>query len=354
LTNLFRRCRPLLALLFGLSAVSELSSPAGAQPIAVPVDTLIVLNKAEASVSLLNAATGAELGRIPVGVGPHEVAISPDLSTAVVCNYGEQHPGTTLSVIDLLTKTVIRTLSLDGYHRPHGIVFLEDGTVLVTAEQEQVLLKVDIASGTLKAFPTGGQQASHMVVASADGKRAYVANIGSGSVSVINLAGGAEPVIVPAAAGTEAIDLSPDGKELWVGNREAHTLSIIDTASLKVVASIDCPVMPIRLKFTSDGARVLVSCASSGELAVIDAAARKEIHRLDLREPVSPPPVPIGIGLAADGKRAFVACSGVDLIAVIDTEAWTIAGRLKAGRVPDGLGYFPSSPIRAVPANTPR
>ena len=55
--------------------------------------TLIVLNKAEASVSLLDAASGGELYKLPTGAGPHEVAVSPDGRTAVVANYGQTFSG---------------------------------------------------------------------------------------------------------------------------------------------------------------------------------------------------------------------------------------------------------------------
>jgi len=46
--------------------------------------TLIVLNKAEASASLIDLASGEEILRLETGVGPHEVAVSPDGKTAVV------------------------------------------------------------------------------------------------------------------------------------------------------------------------------------------------------------------------------------------------------------------------------
>ncbi len=46
--------------------------------------TLIVLNKDGASASLRDRATGEEFARLDTGVGPHEVAVSPDGRIAVV------------------------------------------------------------------------------------------------------------------------------------------------------------------------------------------------------------------------------------------------------------------------------
>ena len=96
----------------GLAASTESGSGSGG--------TLIVLNKDEASISLLNrdisGGGGEEFAKIAVGVGPHEVAVSPDGKTAVVCNYGNRdEPGNSLSVINLLSKTVTKTIDLDEY-----------------------------------------------------------------------------------------------------------------------------------------------------------------------------------------------------------------------------------------------
>ena len=50
--------------------------------------TLIVANKAEASVSLVDLASGKVAATLPVGTGPHEVAVSPDGRLALIANYG--------------------------------------------------------------------------------------------------------------------------------------------------------------------------------------------------------------------------------------------------------------------------
>ena len=57
---------PILA---GCAAAGEAAAPAG---------TLVVLNKSEASASLIDLASGKEVARIAVGDGPHEAATSPD------------------------------------------------------------------------------------------------------------------------------------------------------------------------------------------------------------------------------------------------------------------------------------
>ncbi len=50
--------------------------------------TLLVLNKSDNTVSLVDLASKKSVATIPTGNGPHEVAVSPDGRLAVVCNYG--------------------------------------------------------------------------------------------------------------------------------------------------------------------------------------------------------------------------------------------------------------------------
>ena len=98
--------------------------------------TLVVLNKAEASVSLIDPVTGETRKTLKVGVGPHEAATSPDGRYVIVCNYGDRSgPGSSLSVLDMEAQRVTATIDLTPYHRPHGIQFLPNGRrVVVTAE----------------------------------------------------------------------------------------------------------------------------------------------------------------------------------------------------------------------------
>src|SRR5687768_3937895 len=82
---------------------------------------LLVLNKNEASLTILDPADLKILGKVPVGDSPHEVIASADGKTAYVANYGAQTPGSTLSVIDLETKKELRRVDLSPLMRPHGI-----------------------------------------------------------------------------------------------------------------------------------------------------------------------------------------------------------------------------------------
>ncbi|MCH8822072.1 MAG: beta-propeller fold lactonase family protein [Planctomycetes bacterium] len=332
-------------------AQGQTTARATSQP-AAGTGTLIVLNKDGASASIIDRVGGNEITRIDTGIGPHEVAVSPDGKIAVVGNYGQQQPGHTLTVIDLTSQNIVRTIDLEKYHRPHGIVFMPDGKhVVVTAEVEQKLLVVNIDSGIVEKAIDTSARTSHMVVLSPDAKRAYVSNIGSGSLTVIDLEAATRIKTIETGQGAEGLDISPDGSEVWVGNRGADTISIVNTESLEVVETLKCATFPIRLKFTPDGKRILISNARSGDVAIFDVKKRAEITRIVMAKDWKPPsgkedlfrqgPVPIGIMIPPDGKHAYVANTNVNLVTVIDLQTLEIINRLTAGARPDGLGYSP-------------
>ncbi len=322
---------------------------------------LVVLNKAEASASLLDLATGAERARLPVGIGPHEVAVSPDGRQAVVANYGGAVPGSSLSVIDLVAERPVRTVDLGAAARPHGIVFDADGAHLwVTAEERKSLLRVRLADGAVVQEVPTPQPVGHMVVRGANGAL-YVSHIGGGGVTPVLPDGDAWAAasFIPTGKGAEGIALSPDGRRLWVGHREDHNVVVLDTGTLQPRATLAAPGFPIRVQFTPDGRTALVSCAQAGVLRFYDAERLVEAGALDfaaqvkadraggrLLDEFGDSPAPIGIVVPPAGTHAYVALANADRIAEVDLGKRAVARWLKAGREPDGMAWYPAPAAR--------
>jgi YVTN family beta-propeller protein len=318
-------------------------------------ETLVVLNKAEATASLIDLRTGTVVTTLPTGQGPHEAATAPDGRRVLVTNYGTgPAPGSTLTLLDVGVARVTKTIDLGEYRRPHGVAWIDDRRAAVTAEANKALLVVDVESGKVESAVTTGQEVSHMVVVTPDRARAFVANIGSGGITAVDLKAGKVLAQIATGAGAEGIDLTPDGAQVWVTNREADTVSVVDVASLKVVKTMDSKSFPIRAKSTPDGRQVLVSHARSSDVAVYDAASQKELARIKVPLPPGPKEgrlfgdrfgdsaVPIGIVVTPDGKKAFVAAANADAIVVLDLATRAVTGTLKAGKEPDGMAYVPT------------
>jgi YVTN family beta-propeller protein len=336
-----------------LAMTAGLAAAAGA-------DTLVVLNKSDATASLIDLAKGAAVATLPTGQAPHEVDVSPDGKRALVANYGTREaPGSTLTVIDVPGARVVRTIDLAPHQRPHGVEWIDGRRAAVTSEASKALLIVDVDAGKVDSVIATGQEVSHMVALSPDRSRAFVASIGSGTVTAIDLQAGKSAGVIPTGKGAEGIDVTPDGTQVWATNREADTVSVIDARTLAVVATLPTRSFPIRARVTPDGRWVLVSNARTGDLAVFDARRKTEARRIPLKAELrategrlmqfGDSSVPIGVVVHPGGKRAWVAHANADVITVLDLEKWTAAGTLKAGREPDGMAYSPLA-VTAAPA----
>jgi YVTN family beta-propeller protein len=299
-----------------------------------PSPALLVLNKEEATLSIVDPSTLKVVGHAATGEGPHEVAASADGKLAFVGNYGSQNPGSTISVIDLIGQKEIRRVDLDSLRRPHGM-FFADGKVYFTAEVNKLIGRYDPAANQLDWLLGTGQNTTHMVIVSKDGSQLFTANIGSDSISIIERTGngGWNETVVPVGKGPEGIDVSPDGARIWTAHSRDGGVSIIDIASKKVIQTLQLGTKRSnRLKFTPDGKLVLISDLDGGELVVLDASIKREIRRVKLGRS------PEGILITPDGERAFVAVNGDNYVAVLNLKTLEFTGRISTGS-PDGMAW---------------
>src|SRR5262245_2763164 len=290
-------------------------------------DRLVVVNKSDNSVSILDGASGKLKWTAPVETGPHEAEVLSDNRTVAISDYGRaKEPGRLVSLVDLETGKVVSRIDLGEGARPHGLEALRDGRFLVTAEGKKELVIVDPRTAKIAARIPTNRDVSHMVAASRDGHRAYVTSLSAGGVSIIDLTAGKVLQFVETGKGAEGVDITPDGREVWVTNRGANTISVVDTKSSKVTATIKAGEFPIRVKFTPDGKRALVSFTGSGDVGVFDVASRAEVKRIALgRDAVAKTDgrvfqkrfgtssAPVGPYIEPEGRRAGVRASPRDV-----------------------------------------
>jgi YVTN family beta-propeller protein len=339
-------------------------------------DLLLVVNKSDGTVSILDAATGKLRSTVPVEAGPHEVELLSDGKTAAISSYGSKtEPGRMVTVVDLASAKIVSRVDIGPGSRPHGLKSLPDGRLLVTAEGTKELVIVDPQAARVTSRIATARDISHMVTASPDGRRAYVTSLAGGSVTVIDLVTGKVVKDIPTGKGAEGLDATPDGREVWVANRDANTITVIDVKTLAPVFTINATEFPIRVKITPDGRRAVATFTGSGDVGVYDTATRVQAARIPIgREAVAgaetrvfqkrfgTSPAPVGLLIAPDGGRAFVSAGHADVVAVIDLQKLRVDDAWTAGKEPDGLaGRFgakseetkPQAPPRRVTARRP-
>src|SRR5689334_4171156 len=84
-----------------------------------PHPLLLVLNKPQGKLVIVDPQSRKVIGEVATGTGPHEVAVSADGKLAFVANYGDQTPGESLSVIDIANRKELRRVNLSALRRPH-------------------------------------------------------------------------------------------------------------------------------------------------------------------------------------------------------------------------------------------
>lgn len=327
------RARPAAALLLTLTACAGALDPATAQD--GPTGTLVVTNKGAATASVIDVATGGTLATLPTGQGPHEVALSSDGATAVVTDYGSQTPGGTLTVIDVAGLAVSRTIELGEHGRPHGIGFLPgDSLVAVTSEGSGHVVIVHVATGAIrKAIPTM-HQGSHMLAFGAAADRIYTGDIGSNTVSELDVASGAYVRSFDVPRQPEAIGMPRDGREVWVGSNAEGFVTVIDPATGTTRTAAEGFGWPYRIVFTADGATVLMPDMRREELRIVERDGFAELARLSFAGAA-----PQGITITPDGRYAFQSLSGQDRVAVIELGGREVVRHIATGDGPDGIVY---------------
>ncbi len=294
---------------------------------------LLVLNKTDNNLVILDGQNYKALATIPVGEGPHEAIASADGKLAFVGNYGTgQAVGNSLSVIDLAAKKELRRVDLGALRRPHGLAEI-NGKIYFTCEANRVIARYDPAADKVDLILGTGQDATHMIVAHAEQKKAYTANIRSGTVTMFDFSTGLALHQITVAAQPEGIDVTPDGKEVWAAHRNSGNISVIDTATKQVKETVKVGGDPYRVKFTPDGKYALVTNPPGNELIVVETVTRKEIKRIPIEG------LPAGITVSADSKRAFVTTMQANGVAVIDLQTLQVSNKIETGKGPDGIAW---------------
>ncbi len=326
--SLFRPVAAALAtLLFALPAAAQVAGLTG---------TIVVTNKSPATATIVDVASGRTLATLPTGHGPHEIALSRDGRTAVVTDYGTgQQPGNTLTVIDVAAQQILRTIPLDRYQRPHGIVYLPgDSLVVVTSEAARAVVVVNVLRGAIVRAASTDKTGSHMVGVTADGGIAWTGDIGSHTVTELDLQAGRAVRSITVPEQPEAINVTLDGSEVWVGSNATGRLSVVDGYTGAVTTAAEGFEWPYRVLFTPDAETVLVPDYRGEVLRFIARRSREELGRMAFAGGG-----PQGITVTPDGRYALLSLSRESRVAIVDVVERRVVGHLPVGETPDGVVY---------------
>lgn len=288
--------------------------------------------------SVIDTSTNRIVATVPVGgITGHELAVSPDGRRVFVPIYGNAgvgRPGTDgseIAVIDLAEKKIVGKVDFGHGVRPHCAVFGKDGMLYVTTELDKTVSVIDPKTLKIVAAVPTGQEQSHMLVLSKDGRRGYTANVGPGTVSVLDIPGKKTMTVIPISGNTQRISMSRDGSMVFTADQKTPRLAVIDTATDKVKQWVDLPSAGYGTVSTLDGRWLLVTLRGSKQLAVVDLKAMKVARTIDVGDG------PSEVVVSSDGKRAYVACNFSNQISVVNLATWKVDETIAGGKYADGL-----------------
>src|SRR6266403_1702994 len=304
---------------------------------------LVVANQMEHTLLIVDPESRRELAKVVVGVNGHEVIVSKDGRFAYVPIYGNSgvgRPGTdgsTIDVIDLRGHKLAGTIDLGKGLRPHRAELGPDGLLYVTAELANAVDVIDPSTRKVLAEIPTGQPQSHMLVLSPDGRRGYTANVGAGSVSVLDLAKRNLVATIPVAKKVQRISMSPDGLRVFTHDQDAPRIAVIDTATNKITKWIELPSPAYASEATPDGRWLLALGMVANRLFVVDLQTLKVVRSLEV------PTRSSEILIRPGGDIAYISGTGAGKIAVLDLRAWEMQQPIELTPGVDGLAWIPAT-----------
>jgi YVTN family beta-propeller protein len=304
---------------------------------------LLVVNQGDTNVSVVDPVANRQLATIDektTGVHGHEVAASADGRTAFVPIYGSSGVGKPgidgheMLVIDIPSRRIVDSIEFAHGVRPHQPVLdPNSGLLYVTTELDNTVTIIDAQTRKLVGTIPTGQAESHMLAISHDGSRGYTANVGPGTVSVLDMKQRRTMAVIQVAKTVQRIAMSSDDKLVFTSDQVNPRLAVIDAAAQRIKSWVSLPGMAYGTAATSDGRWLLIAIPSMNQLAVLDLSTMKVARAIEVAK------APQEVLIRPDGKVAYVSCAGSGQVAAIDLANWTVMHLIEVGNFADGLGW---------------
>jgi DNA-binding beta-propeller fold protein YncE len=304
---------------------------------------LLVVNQGDANLSIVDPAAMKQVAAIAEGVPTmvgHEVATSPDGRLAYLPLYGDAgvgrpgSDGNKILVIDLASNKIVNQLEFPHGVRPHCILYDRTTNLLyVTTELDKAVAIIDPHTMKIVGSVPTGQEQSHMLAISHDGRHGYTANVGPGTLSVLDLKSRTLVTTIPIATTTQRISISNDDRLVFTSDQTKPQMAVIDSATNKIKQWVELPAPGYGSASTKDGRDLLITLPTTGELAVVDLSTMKTVRTVKIG------PKPQEVLVRPDGLFAYVSCFNSNVVQVIDLKTWQIVHTIEVGQKADGMAW---------------
>ncbi|HUT15756.1 MAG TPA: beta-propeller fold lactonase family protein [Anaerolineae bacterium] len=320
-----------ISIISGDQVVTTVPAPEDPSCLAILDGRLYAGGRGHNAISVLDAATGAAIGSVPLKGRIGILALAANPATRLL--YASVYDS--VQIVDLDSLTVEAQLVDDGYvtlgaDPIAGGFFVSDYDA---GTNTHYLVKyAAFAQKELGRTPIGGDPRG-MAVDPQTG-HIYVANSWSNDVSVIDVHTLRLLATVPVGLHPVDVAVGEDG-EIYVANADSDSVAVIDGESNRLSRVVPVSIIPRGMAVHPDTGRLYVACASTNSVFVIEGMQVVDEVHVGLH--------PIDVALTADGSGLFVLNHVSGDLMLVSTHDNRVVETVQIGRLPQGLAMVPDT-----------
>jgi len=292
---------------------------------------LVVVEKVRGSVGFYDDY-GNLIKRLKIGELPHEMVFTPDRKTAFITNNGsfryvdEVEGGSTVSMVNLVDMTLMEDIRLGDYRRPHGISYDADSRLLAVGVEnpDKVLIINPWRNEIVSEYDNHGKT-PHMITLSRGAKFAFVSNVQSSNLAIIDLKKNTTDVVNVGYKPQQSV-YSEKSKRLYVGCDDY--IAVVDTEAKVMIGKIGRGANRMELIHNDS---LLVYSSTQRGFGFASTTTWEEICHLDI------PYKPYSLHVSSDKNYAYLSAEEQNLIYIASVNKMKIIRKIKVeeGTNPD-------------------
>lgn len=299
-------------------------------------EDVIVLNSADASISLIDQGSQKVVDTYPVGKEPHHLMATPDNRSLIVANSVANN----LVLLDPENGKVQRWIP--NIEDPYQLGFSNDREWFVTNGLR--LDRIDIYRYDGKDFSLAkrvplAKMPSHMIF-TADSRIVFVTLQESGEVAAIDLASQTVLWKMPVGKAPAGLWLTPGDKYLLVGMTGADYVAVVDWRARKVVKTIHTDKGAHNFRSLADGHHILVSNRVGNTISILDQKNLTTVGTI-----TGLLPGPDDMELSQDRRYLWVTFRFTRYVGIIDMKTLKLVNTVKVGKSPHGIYFHNRAPL---------
>ena len=292
----------------------------------------IVLNSADASVSLIDMPTRKVIKTVPVGKEPHHLMITPDQKTLLIANAAGNDVQLMNPVNGELTGKIPEII--DPYqigYSPNHKWFIANGNRLDRVD----IYMADGANLKLAKTMKLSKTPSHIAYTS-DSKIAFISLQDSSELAAIDLATQTLLWKMPTGNTPAGLWMTPGDQYLLVGITGEDNVQVIDWKNRKEVKRILTGKGAHNFRPLGDKRQVFVSNRIASSISLINMQTLEKVGNI-----TGLPSGPDDMEITPDGKTMWVTFRFAKKVGVIDIPSMKLIATIPVGKSPHGVFFTP-------------